>query len=138
MLYIQVANEESSNMEVEKAAIHANGAAAEKPAVDRTAEAVGDLISEHERKSPANNTTDGADANVSPEEKTEDRPKRGDKESLENDSPSKRVREGQKWNDRSRRYNKNDRPVKRNNKSDLTSQQESSDPVAIRKQVRYS
>lgn len=47
---------------------------------------------------------------------------------------SKRVREGQKWNDRNREridYTKNI-------KSDLTSQEESSDPVAIRKQVNCS
>ena len=48
--------------------------------------------------------------------------------------PSKRVQEGQKWNNRDR-----DRPDhKKNIKSDLTSQEESSDPVAIRKQVRNS
>ena len=59
-------------------------------------------------------------------------------ESPREDRPSKRVREGQRWNDRPRKQygNQKDRPHKgHNNKSDLTSQQESSDPVAIRKQV---
>ena len=54
--------------------------------------------------------------------------------------PSKNVREGQKWNNRPRRYDNNngDRPkYKKGIKSDLTSQEESSDPVAIRKQVRF-
>lgn len=46
--------------------------------------------------------------------------------------PSKRVQEGQKWNNRDR-----DRvDYKKNIKSDLTSQEESSDPIAIRKQVK--
>ena len=45
--------------------------------------------------------------------------------------PSKRVQEGQKWNDRDREK----QDYSKNIKSDLTSQEESSDPVAIRKQV---
>lgn len=49
----------------------------------------------------------------------------------QSDSVSKKVQEGQKWNNRAR-----GKPDKSNVKSDLTSQEESSDPVAIRKQVR--
>ena len=52
----------------------------------------------------------------------------------EKKEPSKRVQEGQKWNNRDR----NGKPRadhKKNYKSDLTSQAESSDPVEIRKQV---
>ncbi|KAL8782942.1 MAG: hypothetical protein Q9213_004998 [Squamulea squamosa] len=50
--------------------------------------------------------------------------------------PSKRVQEGQKWNNRDRDYKP--RPnLKSNYKSDLTSQAESSDPVEIRKQVEF-
>ena len=124
-------------MEVEKTAAQANGDAEEKPAVDRNKDAVGDLISESKTKSLADDTIDGADAKILPKENADDNPKGDDKGSLGDEKPSKRVREGQKWNDRSRRYNKNDRPIKRNNKSDLTSQEESSDPVAIRKQVRH-
>ena len=47
------------------------------------------------------------------------------------ETPSKRVQEGQRWNDRNRER----KDYKKNIKSDLTSQEESSDPVAIRKQV---
>ena len=47
-------------------------------------------------------------------------------------SASSRVLEGQKWNNR----NRDKRDFKKNVKSDLTSQEESSDPAAIRKQVR--
>ena len=47
-------------------------------------------------------------------------------------STSEKVLEGQKWNNRNRAK----RDFKKNVKSDLTSQEESSDPVAIRKQVR--
>lgn len=52
--------------------------------------------------------------------------------STQPEPPSKRVQEGQRWNNRNR-----DGPdSKKNNiKSDVTSQEESSDPVAIRKQV---
>ena len=55
--------------------------------------------------------------------------------------PSERVKEGQNWNNRDRNRDHNSKPkknfqdYKKNYKSDLTSQQESSDPVAIRKQV---
>ncbi|KAL8724875.1 MAG: hypothetical protein Q9166_007704 [cf. Caloplaca sp. 2 TL-2023] len=50
--------------------------------------------------------------------------------------PSKRVQEGQKWNNRDRESRP--RPDhKKNYKSDLTSQAESSDPVEIRKQVEF-
>lgn len=57
-----------------------------------------------------------------------------DKVEGEKKEPSKRVQEGQKWNNRDR----NGRPQKshKNYISDLTSQAESSDPVEIRKQVR--
>ena len=51
--------------------------------------------------------------------------------SKQTETPSKRVQEGQKWNDRNRER----KDYKKNIKSDLTSQEESSDPVAIRKQV---
>ena len=50
--------------------------------------------------------------------------KNGDSTSTKDTSD--RVRDGQRWNKRD---------FKKNVKSDLTSQEESSDPVAIRKQV---
>lgn len=58
----------------------------------------------------------------------------GNESSNQTETTSKRVREGQKWNDRNREkidYTKNI-------KSDFTSQVESSDPIAIRKQVSCS
>ncbi|KAL8988901.1 MAG: hypothetical protein Q9177_002092 [Variospora cf. flavescens] len=57
--------------------------------------------------------------------------------------PSERVREGQKWNNRDRggrgrgKSGKNFTHYRENYKSDLTAQEESSDPVAIRKQVEF-
>lgn len=56
--------------------------------------------------------------------------KNGD--SIGTKSTSDKVQEGQKWDNR----NRGNRDFKKNVKSDLTSQEESSDPVAIRKQVR--
>lgn len=52
-------------------------------------------------------------------------------DSIDTKSTSEKVVEGQKWNNR----NRGKRDFKKNVKSDLTSQEESSDPVAIRKQV---
>lgn len=59
---------------------------------------------------------------------------------------SDRVREGQRWNDRPRgrggrggqNLARGGQKFRRNNRSDLESQEESSDPVAIRKQVGLS
>ncbi|KAL8724665.1 MAG: hypothetical protein Q9181_006725 [Wetmoreana brouardii] len=52
--------------------------------------------------------------------------------------PSDRVREGQRWNNRDRdRHSKPRKDFRENYKSDLTSQKESSDPVAIRKQFLF-
>ncbi|KAL9000404.1 MAG: hypothetical protein Q9169_000921 [Polycauliona sp. 2 TL-2023] len=50
--------------------------------------------------------------------------------------PSKRVQEGQKWNNRDRK-GKSRADHRENYKSDLTSQAESCDPVEIRKQVEF-
>ncbi|KAL8942788.1 MAG: hypothetical protein Q9216_001473 [Gyalolechia sp. 2 TL-2023] len=57
----------------------------------------------------------------------------------EKKEPSERVKEGQKWNNRDRnaRPRKDFKDYKKNYISDLTSQKESSDPVAIRKQVEF-
>ncbi|KAL8937169.1 MAG: hypothetical protein Q9211_003817 [Gyalolechia sp. 1 TL-2023] len=54
----------------------------------------------------------------------------------EKKEPSERVKEGQKWNNRDRngKARKDFEDYKKNYISDLTSQKESSDPVAIRKQ----
>lgn len=61
--------------------------------------------------------------------------KKDDKVEEEKKEPSKRVQEGQKWNNRDR-DGKPRADHKKNYKSDLTSQAESSDPVEIRKQAR--
>lgn len=56
------------------------------------------------------------------------------------ENASERVEEGRRWNERDRnrprRDNYPNKKFKSNNRSDLTSQEESSDPAAIRKQVR--
>lgn len=51
--------------------------------------------------------------------------------------PSSRVKQGQRWNDRDRNKHNSDykKEWKKNNKSELISQKESNDPIAIRKQV---
>ncbi|KAL8712009.1 MAG: hypothetical protein Q9220_003705 [cf. Caloplaca sp. 1 TL-2023] len=53
---------------------------------------------------------------------------------VEKKVPSQRVQEAQKYNNRDRKPRKN---FRENYKSDLTSQKESNDPVAIRKQVEF-
>ncbi|KAL8762122.1 MAG: hypothetical protein Q9184_001838 [Pyrenodesmia sp. 2 TL-2023] len=66
---------------------------------------------------------------------------KSDNDSSEKKEPSERVKEGQRWNNRDRNgkpgrggFKKNYRD---NYKSDLTAQAESSDPIAIRKQVEF-
>ena len=113
----------------------------EVPSLDQSKNAIENLIEE----SKAENQTNGTETapNVkSPENPVEQEDKKrkesGKESPSRDDGPSKRVREGQKWNDRPRKHygNQNERPYKRhNNKANLVSQEESSDPVAIRKQV---
>lgn len=127
-------------MEVEEATTPANGDQAGALLLDQSQDAIESLIEESKSERQMNGT-DAASNGESPESpvKLEDKKrKETEKENPRQDGPSKRVREGQKWNDRPRiQYsNQSDRPHKRhNNKSDLVSQQESSDPAAIRKQV---
>ena len=122
-------------------AVTPNGAAAEeaRPLNDST-DAAKELIDEpkpteqtngdkgHENKKSAENQN---------EENTSVAPKN---EKSRQDEPSKRVQEGQRYNNRAR-FDKNGNKSqqkkydRKNIKSDLTSLQESSDPVAIRKQV---
>ena len=71
--------------------------------------------------------------------KTGEKRESTEKEPSNDDGISKRVREGRKWNERSRNHfiKKPHGPDYRKNvKSDFTSQEESSDPFAIRKQVK--
>lgn len=129
-------------MGVEETTKPANGDQAEVPSLDQSQNAIERLIEESKPESQTNGA-EAASTGKSPkspvnlEEKVR---QQSEKEGPREDGPSKRVREGQKWNDRPRKQygSRNDRPHKRhNNKSDLVSQQESSDPDAIRKQVEF-
>lgn len=129
-----------SIMEAEKAAEPANEDQAGAPSLDQSQGIIEKLIEESKPESQASGTeaVSNQKSPKSPVEQGGKKPKEPEKESPKQDGPSNRVREGQKWNDRSRKPhgNQNDRPHRRhNNKSDLLSQQASSDPVAIRKQV---
>ncbi|KAL8640064.1 MAG: hypothetical protein Q9228_002974 [Teloschistes exilis] len=82
---------------------------------------------EKEEKPEVAVETNGHDTSaVKPEEKRE---------------PSKRVQEAQRYNNRNRDHLNHDKAPRKNHrenyKSNLTSQEESSDPVAIRKQVEF-
>lgn len=112
---------------------------------------IGDLITE--AKEEAETRTNGTRASSNDDEsvgkgENKEHLKGTEDDTPKHDRPSERVREGQKWNDRPRKYenysdrkphkydSKHDRAqYKKNIKSDLTSQKASSDPVAIRKQV---
>lgn len=128
------------NMEVEEVTKPGSEDQVEVPSLGQSQDTIERVIEESKSESQTNGTEaasagKSAKSPVEQEDKTRKEP---EKESPSQDGPSKRVREGQKWNDRPRKQygNPNDRPHKRhNNKSDLVSQQESSDPVAIRKQV---
>lgn len=127
-------------MTVEEEVKPANADQGGVPSLDQSQDAIEKLIEESKPESQTNGTEVALNGKspVSPAEQEDKKRKEPEKESPRQDGPSKRVREGQKWNDRPRKQygNQNDRPNKRhNNKSDLVSQQESSDPVAIRKQV---
>lgn len=123
-------------MEAANAVDPANGEETRVPPVDHVEGAIGDLTNDHKLDAQSNSKIDIADAK-SLNGNSENKNKSAEKEPTTEDKPSQRVQEGQRWNDRPRRFNNtNDRTIyKRNNKSDLTSQAESSDPVAIRKQV---
>ena len=128
-------------METEEVTKPSNEDQSEVPSLDQSKNAIENLIEE----SKAENQTNGAETAShgknpkNPVEQEDEKRKESGKESpRRDDGPSKRVREAQKWNDRPRKHygNQNDRPYKRhNNKANLVSQEESSDPVAIRKQV---
>ena len=129
-----------SNMEMEEATRPANQDQSGVPSLEQSQDAIEKLIEEAKSESQTNGTEVASNgmSPKSPLEQEDKMHKEPEKESPKQDGPSKRVREGQKWNDRPRKQfgNHNDRPHKRhNNKSDLVSQPESRDPVAIRKQV---
>ena len=130
-------------MGVEEAIKPKNEDQAEAPSLEESPDKVEGLTKESQSENQTT-STEAASNEKSPnisknlEEQEDEKHKRPEKETQAQGGPSKRVREGQKWNDRPRKKygDQDDRPSKRhNNKSDLVSQQESSDPVAIRKQV---
>lgn len=99
-------------------------------------EAVENLATERVEEPPVsapvnevNEPTNDETKNPNPEDQTKVSTENG--ASNQTETTSKRVQEGQKWNDR----NREKIDYKKNIKSDFTSQEESSDPVAIRKQV---
>ena len=130
-------------MEVEEAIKPENGDQAKAPSLEESRDKVEGLTNESQSENQTTSpeaASDGKSLKIPKiEEKQEDeKHKQPEKETPTQGGSSKRIREGQKWNDRPHKHygNQDDRPSKRhNNKSDLVSQKESSDPVAIRKQV---
>ena len=125
-------------MEPEEAAKPVSEATEQAPSLSETSKAVEELIDEA-RPIEQTNGTKLADDNKKAENGDENRKVSND-ERPRQAQPSKRVQEGQRYNNRIRGEKNYDRPHQRkfdqrNIKSDPTSLQESSDPVAIRKQV---
>ena len=128
------------NMEVGEATKPANGDRAAVPSLDQSRGIIEQLAEEPNSEHQTNNpeVASNGKSPKSPAEQEDEKREEPGNENPREVGTSKRVREGQKWNDRPRKQygNQSDHPHKRhNNKSDLVSQQESSDPVAIRKQV---
>ena len=125
-------------MEAEEATKPVSGATDETPSLSDTTKAVEELIDDARPAQQINGTKHSEDGQK-PED-GDDNPEATNDEGPRRDQPSKRVQEGQRYNNRPRGGRDNNRPHpkrfdKKNIKSDLTSLQESSDPVAIRKQV---
>lgn len=112
---------------------------AENPNFDHAIDSQGELLDENKEESQVNGKADTANA-ISPDEDSRVKSQSPEKSTSTSDRPSKRVQEGQRYNNRDRKYNSiYDRTTYRSkNKSDLTSQKESSNPGAIRKQVGYT
>lgn len=143
-------------MEVKDAVKPESESKAEAPSLEATQDAIGKLIEESRPEEQTNGTKAAQDDSVTKAKEVQksDDP---DAEKPMNEEPSERVKEGQRYNNRHRggqghrgdrggrgcrgRGNDRgfqDRSSRRDNiKSDLISQQESSDPVAIRKQVGH-
>ena len=104
-----------------------------KSAVEEAAVApVADKAEESHVNQPANGVNEPAnDDTKTPNQTDQTRAAADDAASSQPGKPSKRVQEGQAWNNRNRERV----DYKKNIKSDVTTQDESSDPVAIRKQV---
>ena len=128
-------------MEAEEATKPVSGATEETPSLSKTSKAVEELIDGAKSAEQINGTKHPEDDKKF--ENGDDNRKASNHEEPRQDQPSKRVQEGQRYNNRPRGDRNNNRPHpkkfdKKNIKSDLTSLQESSDPVAIRKQVGAS
>ncbi len=134
-------NQHNTVMEAEEATKPVSGATEETPSLSETSKAVEELIDDTKPAQQTNGTEHSED-DKKPEDGN-DNPKASKNEEPRQDQPSKRVQEGQRYNNRPRGDRNNNRPHlrrfdKKNIKSDLTSLQESNDPVAIRKQVGAS
>lgn len=106
-----------------------------------SADEVDKAIAEVEARKQEKETSKETPVESNGHEVSEEQPKLADAEK----EPSKRVQEARNYNNRDRNRDRDQgrdgRPrksFKENYKSDLTSQKESSDPVAIRKQVKRS
>lgn len=128
-------------MEAKEAAKPMGGGTEETPSSSETSKAVEELIDEAKVAQQTNGTPSSEDGKK-PEDGN-DNSKPSNEEEPRRDQPSKRVQEGQRYNNRPRGDRNNNRSHlkkfdKKNIKSDLESLKESSDPVAIRKQVGAS
>ena len=128
-------------MEAEEASKPMSGGTEETPYLSETSKAVEELIDDAKLAQQTNGTKHSEDEK-NPEDGN-DNSKPSKEEEPRRDQPSKRVQEAQRYNNRPRGDRHNNRPHikkfdKKNIKSDLESLQESSDPVAIRKQVGAS
>lgn len=134
-------NQHQTIMEAEEAAKPVSGATEQTPSLSETSKAVEELIDEARPVEQTNGTKHPND-DKKPENGDDNR-KTSTNEQPHQDQPSKRVQEGQRYNNRPRGDKQYNKPFLRkydpkNIKSDLTTLQESSDPVAIRKQVGAS
>lgn len=129
-------------MEGKEVTKSANGDQAEVPSIGQSTDTKEGLTEESKSEIQTNNTEAASNGKSpkSPAEQEDGKRKENEKKSPTHGRPSEKVREGQRWNDRPRKQygDHNDRfPKRHNNRSNLTSQKESSDPVAIRKQVEF-
>ena len=127
-------------MEAEGAPKPMSGGTEETPSLSETSKAVEELVDD--AKLAQTNGTKHSEDEKQPEDVKDDS-KSSKEGEPRRDQPSKRVQEAQRYNNRPRGDRNNNRPHikkfdKKNIKSDLESLQESSDPVAIRKQVGAS
>ncbi|KAL8714976.1 MAG: hypothetical protein Q9225_006461 [Loekoesia sp. 1 TL-2023] len=110
------------------------------PSIDDVDAAIAEVEARRKQKEEVNNKEPSKEVAVETNGHASEA-KKDEKLDAEKKEPSERVKEGQRWNNRDRnggRPRKDFQDYTKNYKSDLTSQKESSDPVAIRKQVNRS